>query len=98
MGAAGDAHGFPAVLTSLVGRAGPVREVAGLLEGHRLVTVTGPGGAGRPGCPVRWPGGWRAGSPTGRGCLSAHCSALTCAYSPADGRRVPGNRQIPRNS
>jgi predicted ATPase/DNA-binding CsgD family transcriptional regulator len=40
-------HGFPAVLTSLVGRAGAVREVAGLLEEYRLVTVTGPGGVGK---------------------------------------------------
>ena len=39
--------GFPAELTSFVGRAGPAREVAGLLEEYRLVTVTGPGGAGK---------------------------------------------------
>jgi predicted ATPase/DNA-binding CsgD family transcriptional regulator len=45
--AAGSVHGFPAVLTSFVGRAGPVREVAGLLAEHRLVTVTGPGGVGK---------------------------------------------------
>ena len=44
---AGRVHGFPAVLTSFVGRAGPVGEVTGLLEEHRLVTVTGPGGAGK---------------------------------------------------
>jgi non-specific serine/threonine protein kinase len=44
---AGGMHGFPAVLTSFIGRAGPVREVAGLLERHRLVTVTGPGGSGK---------------------------------------------------
>ncbi len=44
---AGGVHGFPAVLTSFIGRAGPVREVAGLLEQYRLVTVTGPGGAGK---------------------------------------------------
>ena len=44
---AGGLHGFPAVLTSFIGRAGPVREVAGLLAGHRLVTVTGPGGSGK---------------------------------------------------
>jgi predicted ATPase len=43
----GGVHGFPAVLTSFVGRAGAVREVAGLLELHRLVTVTGPGGVGK---------------------------------------------------
>jgi predicted ATPase/class 3 adenylate cyclase/DNA-binding CsgD family transcriptional regulator len=45
--AAGGLHGFPAVLTSFIGRAGPGREVAGLLEEHRLVTVTGPGGSGK---------------------------------------------------
>ena len=40
-------HGFPAVLTSFIGRDGLVHEVAGLLEECRLVTVTGPGGAGK---------------------------------------------------
>jgi predicted ATPase/DNA-binding CsgD family transcriptional regulator len=40
-------HGFPAGLTSFIGRAGPVREVAGLLGECRLVTVTGPGGSGK---------------------------------------------------
>src|SRR5215468_2137873 len=44
---AGGVHGFPAALTSFIGRDGPLREVAGLLERHRLVTVTGPGGAGK---------------------------------------------------
>src|SRR5215813_7444585 len=43
----GGVHGFPAVLTSFIGRDTPVREVAGLLEECRLVTVTGPGGAGK---------------------------------------------------
>jgi predicted ATPase/DNA-binding CsgD family transcriptional regulator len=40
-------HGWPAALTSFIGRAGPVREVAGLLAEHRWVTVTGPGGSGK---------------------------------------------------
>ena len=44
---AGGVHGFPAVLTSFVGRDGPVREVARMLGRHRLVTVAGPGGAGK---------------------------------------------------
>ena len=44
---AGGVHGFPAALTSFIGRAGPVSEVAGLLEEYRLVTVTGPGGSGK---------------------------------------------------
>jgi non-specific serine/threonine protein kinase len=35
------------LLTSFVGRAGPVREVTGLLGECRLVTVTGPGGVGK---------------------------------------------------
>ena len=43
----GGVHGFPVALTSFIGRAGPVREVAGLLGECRLVTVTGPGGAGK---------------------------------------------------
>jgi hypothetical protein len=40
-------HGFPAALASFIGRAGALREVAGLLEEYRLVTVTGPGGVGK---------------------------------------------------
>jgi predicted ATPase/DNA-binding CsgD family transcriptional regulator len=40
-------HGFPAVLTSFVGRDVPVREVADLLQKYRLVSVTGPGGVGK---------------------------------------------------
>src|SRR5579872_445884 len=45
--AEGGAHGFPAVRTSFIGRAGPVHELAVLLEQSRLVTVTGPGGSGK---------------------------------------------------
>ena len=45
--AVGAVHGFPAVRTSFIGRAGPVRELAVLLERHQLVTVTGPGGSGK---------------------------------------------------
>ena len=45
--AAGGVHGFPAALTSFIGRARPVGEVAGLLGRYRLVTVTGPGGSGK---------------------------------------------------
>jgi predicted ATPase/transcriptional regulator with XRE-family HTH domain len=46
-GSAGEMHGFVPALTSFVGRAGPVREVAALLDRDRLVTVTGPGGTGK---------------------------------------------------
>jgi predicted ATPase/DNA-binding CsgD family transcriptional regulator len=45
--ATGDMHGFVPALTSFVGRDGEVAEVAGLLGEYRLVTVTGPGGAGK---------------------------------------------------
>jgi len=45
--AVGGVHAFPAALTSFVGRAGPLCEVASLLSDHRLVTLTGPGGAGK---------------------------------------------------
>ena len=44
---AGGVHCFVPALTSFVGRAGPVREVAALLGRGRLVTVTGPGGTGK---------------------------------------------------
>src|SRR5262249_14006393 len=44
---AGGVRGVVPALTSFVGRAGQVREVAGLLDQYRLVTVTGPGGAGK---------------------------------------------------
>jgi predicted ATPase len=40
-------HGFPAALTSFVGRAAVVDEVAGRLGQYRLVTVTGPAGSGK---------------------------------------------------
>jgi predicted ATPase len=45
--ATGGLHGFPAVLTSFIGRDGSVRELEGLLEQYRLVTITGSGGAGK---------------------------------------------------
>jgi predicted ATPase/DNA-binding CsgD family transcriptional regulator/transcriptional regulator with XRE-family HTH domain len=47
LASAGGLHGFVPALTSFVGRAGPVREVTALLDRDRLVTVTGPGGAGK---------------------------------------------------
>jgi predicted ATPase/DNA-binding CsgD family transcriptional regulator len=46
-GAAGGMHGFPAALTSFVGRGGVVDEIAGLVGKCRLVTLTGPGGVGK---------------------------------------------------
>jgi len=45
--AGGGLYGFPVALTSFIGRAGPLSEVAVLLERYRLVTVTGPGGSGK---------------------------------------------------
>ncbi|HEV3288593.1 MAG TPA: AAA family ATPase, partial [Streptosporangiaceae bacterium] len=46
-GTPGSMHGFPAALTSFVGRAAVVDEIADQLGRSRLVTVTGPGGAGK---------------------------------------------------
>ena len=46
-GAVGGLYGFPVSLTSFVGRAPVVDDIAGQLARYRLVTVTGPGGAGK---------------------------------------------------
>jgi len=40
-------HGFPVSLTSFIGRTAEVRDLDGLLDQYRLVTLTGPGGAGK---------------------------------------------------
>ena len=40
-------HGFPAALTSFVGRAQATADIAARLTEYRLVTLTGPGGAGK---------------------------------------------------
>jgi predicted ATPase len=40
-------HDFPAALTSFVGRAAVVDEISGHLGQYRLVTLSGPGGAGK---------------------------------------------------
>ncbi len=40
-------HNLPAQVTSFVGRRAEVAELGDLLTGHRLVTVAGPGGAGK---------------------------------------------------
>jgi predicted ATPase/DNA-binding CsgD family transcriptional regulator len=45
--AAGSMHGFPVALTSFVGRSQAVAEISHRLSQWRLVTVTGPGGAGK---------------------------------------------------
>jgi predicted ATPase/DNA-binding CsgD family transcriptional regulator len=47
LAADGRMHGFVPELTSFVGRAGDVDALARLLGQHRLVTITGPGGAGK---------------------------------------------------
>jgi predicted ATPase/DNA-binding CsgD family transcriptional regulator/DNA-binding XRE family transcriptional regulator len=47
LASAGGMHGFVPALTSFVGRPRSVSEVAVLLDRNRLVTVTGPGGAGK---------------------------------------------------
>jgi predicted ATPase/class 3 adenylate cyclase len=55
-------HNLPERLTSFVGREVELREVGRLLEAHRLVTITGPGGAGKTSLAValarQVAGGW----------------------------------------
>ena len=42
-----ETRGFPRAFTSFLGRAGDVDRLTRLVSGHRLVTVTGPGGVGK---------------------------------------------------
>ena len=44
---------LPAELTSFIGRRAELEQVRGLLDGHRLVTLTGPGGVGKSRLAVR---------------------------------------------
>ena len=52
-GAARSMHGFPAALTSFVGRAGAVQAIAGQLSQYRLGDGDRAGGPGRRGWPAR---------------------------------------------
>jgi predicted ATPase/DNA-binding SARP family transcriptional activator len=58
-------HNLPERLTSLVGRDQELRELAKLVEGHRLVTVVGPGGAGKTTVAVELAGRLGGGHPDG---------------------------------
>jgi predicted ATPase/DNA-binding SARP family transcriptional activator len=58
-------HNLPERLTSLVGREGELRDVAKLVAEHRLVTVTGPGGAGKTSLAVALAGRLADGYPDG---------------------------------
>jgi predicted ATPase/DNA-binding SARP family transcriptional activator len=58
-------HNLPERLTSFVGRQAELREVGKLLEQHRLVTVTGPGGAGKTSLAVELARQVRRGHPDG---------------------------------
>ena len=69
----GRAVNLPGTLTPMVGREAEVAEVVALFAGGRtrLVTVTGPGGAGQDrGCRSQWPSCWPATTPTT--CASWH--------------------------
>jgi predicted ATPase/DNA-binding SARP family transcriptional activator len=58
-------HNLPERLTSFVGREVELRELGKLLEQHRLVTVTGPGGAGKTSLAVELARQLRHGYPDG---------------------------------
>lgn len=70
------AHNLPAQLTTFVGRSAELAELRILLDGHRLVMVTGAGGArGRAGWPGRSPPAWWTGHRTA-------CGGSTSVRSP----------------
>jgi len=84
----------PAPLTSFVGRAADVRRVVGLLATHRLVTLTGPGGAGRRGWPVRSYGPAPGRAPSSSWLRSAPRTGWSrpCSTPSAVPRSWPGSR------
>jgi hypothetical protein len=52
---------LPTPLTSLVGRDGETAEVTRLVADHRLVTLVGAGGVGKPAWRCTWPPSWSSG-------------------------------------
>ena len=58
---------LPAQLSAFIGRDRELAEVRALVESARLVTLTGPAGAARPGWACRWPPGCWTGPGTGCG-------------------------------
>ena len=78
-------QGFPAALSSFIGRAGAVRDVVALLGECRLVTVTGPGGVGKTRL---------AGQVAGRfadGARLAELAAVRSGLGPGGGGRGAGD-------
>ena len=61
------ANNLPAQLSAFIGRDREVAEVRALVESSRLVTLTGPAGAGRPGWACRWRPSWWTGPGTAYG-------------------------------
>jgi hypothetical protein len=64
-------HNLPVQLTSFVGRRDELAKVAGLLAGHRLVTLTGSGGCGKTRLALHAAAGPSAACRTGCGWLSS---------------------------
>ncbi len=58
-------HNLPAPVSSFVGRRAELAELTGLVTRHRLVTVAGPGGAGKTRLALEAAGGLRAAYPDG---------------------------------
>ena len=90
----GGVHGFAPALTSFVGRARTVRQVADLLEECRLVTVTGPGGVGKTRLAAEV--AWRVADSFADGVWLAELAAVrNPAQVPAAMAAVLGVRDVP---
>jgi non-specific serine/threonine protein kinase len=94
-GAAARAHNLPLQLTSFVGRERELAAVPELLRRHRLVTLTGPGGAGKTRLALRVAAAVLAGYPDGAWLadLAALADSATVVPAVADAvgvREEPG--------
>ena len=87
-------NNLPAQLSAFIGRGREVAAVRALVESCRLVTLTGPAGAARPGWACRWPPSSWTGPGTGSGWRSWPRSPTRTRCRRPSARRcgLPGSR------
>ena len=90
---------LPRQLTSFIGRERELRELTGLLERNRLLTLTGPGGSGKTRLGLELAGAVRGGFPDGVYFVAlapvGHPDLVLSSIAQAIGLRDEGDRPLP---